>query len=164
MTEIEVVTSIGAPPAVCFDLALDADFHADSLASTGERVVARPAGGLLALGDEVTFEGRHLGMRRRLTARIEAFDRPRHFRDVMTRGAFRSFVHDHHFEAVGAGTRMVDRVRFAAPGGMLGVMVERAVLRRYLMRLLTERGQALKREAERRALLVPGTPHHGDER
>ncbi len=150
MTEIEVVTPIDAPPDVCFDLALDVDFHAASLASTDERIVAGPPGRLLALGDEVTFEGRHLGVRQRLSARVVAFDRPRHFRDVMTRGAFRSLVHDHHFEAVGAGTRMVDRVRFAAPGGLLGVVVERAVLRRHLVRILTERGQALKREAERR--------------
>ena len=148
MTDLEVHTHIAAPPEVCFDLARDLDVHARSLAHTGERVTARPTHSRLELGDEVEFEGRHLGVRQRLRARIEAFDRPHHFRDVMVRGAFRSFAHDHVFEPRAGGTLMRDRLRFAAPLGPLGVIVERMVLRPYLRRLLAARGQAIKATAE----------------
>lgn len=151
MTKLEIVTSIAAPPEVCFDLARDVDFHARSLAHTGERVTHRPARPLLELGDEVEFEGRHLGVRQRLRARIEAFDRPRHFRDVMVRGAFQSFAHDHVFEPSAGGTVMIDRLQFAAPLGPLGVAIERAVLAPYLLRLIAARGREVRRAAEERA-------------
>ena len=117
MTRLEIRTHIDAPPEVCFDLARDVDFHARSLAHTGERVTVRPNHGLLRLGDEVEFEGRHLGVRQRLRARIESFDRPRQFRDVMVTDAFRSFIHDHVFEPSAGGTLMRDRLQFAAPSG-----------------------------------------------
>ena len=148
MTEIEICTSIAAPPDVCFDLARDVEFHAQSLEHTGERVTLRPAHPLLRLGDEVEFEGRHIGVRQRLRARITAFDRPRHFRDEMVRGAFRVFVHDHLFEPTPGGTTMRDRIRFAAPLGVFGLAVERAVLAPYLRRLIAARGQAIREAAE----------------
>lgn len=158
MTELEVQTRIAAPPDVCFDLARDVDFHAESLGHTGERVTDRPDRALLELGDEVEFEGRHLGVRQRLRARVVAFDRPHHFRDVMVRGAFRRFEHDHIFERVAGGTLMRDRLRFGAPLQPLGVVVERVVLRPYLARVIAARGQAIRHAAERAA------SHPSDER
>ena len=148
MTEFEVKTFIAASPERCFDLARDVDFHARSLAHTGERVVERTGQGLLVLEDEVTFEGRHFGVRQRLRARITAFDRPRYFRDEMVRGAFRSFLHDHVFEPTSGGTMMRDRLQFAAPGWPLGVLVERFVLRPYLARLVAARGHGIRQAAE----------------
>ncbi len=150
MTHLEIQTYIAAPPETCFDLARDIDFHARSLAHTGERVVDRPDDALLELGDEVEFEGRHFGVRQRFRARIESFDRPRQFRDVMVRGAFRSFVHDHLFEASEGGTWMQDRIQFAAPFWPLGIVVERVVLRPYLARLIAGRGREIKEAAEGR--------------
>ncbi|MEM7788713.1 MAG: SRPBCC family protein [Bacteroidota bacterium] len=148
MTTLEVVTRIHATPGACFDLARDVDVHAESLAHAGERVTLRPDHARLRLGDEVEFEGRHLGVRQRLRARITAFDRPHHFRDEQVRGAFRSFVHDHEFVPEADGTRMTDRIRFQAPGGPLGVLVERVILRPYLTRLIARRGRELKHLAE----------------
>jgi len=76
-------------------------------------------------------------------------DRPRFFQDRMVRGAFKSFEHDHLFEAVGDGqTRMIDVLRFAAPGGWLAWPIERWVLLPYLRRLIDQRGEALKAMAE----------------
>ncbi len=153
MTTLEVQTHIAAPPHICFDLARDIDFHARSLAHTGERVTRRPDHRLLELGDEVEFEGRHLGVRQRLRARIESFDRPHQFRDVMVRGAFRSFAHDHMFESTIGGTLMRDRIQFVAPFGLIGTAVERVVLRPYLTRLNTARGREIKEAAERTPLV-----------
>ena len=151
MATFEIRTEIAAPPEVCFDLARDVAFHARSLAHTGERIVHQPAGDLLELGDEVEFEGRHLGVRQRLRARITALERPRWFRDEMTRGAFAAFVHDHLFEATASGTRMTDRIRFEAPLGAIGRLVARTILRPYLSRLIAQRADEIRREAERRA-------------
>ena len=155
VASFEVVTEIDAPPAGCFDLARDVDFHVQSLQHTGERVVGGVQTGLLGTGDEVTWEGRHLGVRQRLTSRITAFDPPRWFQDRMIKGAFRSFEHDHHFEASPTGgTIMRDVVRFGSPAAGFGWLVDRVVLRPYLRRLIRQRGVAIKLEAERRRAAV----------
>ncbi len=148
MLKFEIETLIVASPEICFDLARDIDFHAQSLAATSEIVVDRPARGLLELADEVEFEGRHLGVVQRHRARIMAFDRPWHFRDEMVHGAFRAFVHDHDFEVRSNGTLMRDRVQCSAPLGILGRLVEIIVLKPYLRRLIRARARAIKVEAE----------------
>ena len=148
LARIEITTRIQAPPQRCFDLARDLDFHRQSLAHTGERIVAGRAGGLIGPGEEVTWEARHFGIRHRHTAAITQFDAPRHFRDVMTKGRFRRFEHDHWFTADGDGTVMRDVLEFASPLGWLGRLVDGLVLRSYLTRLLQRRAEALRREAE----------------
>lgn len=148
MPVVTVETIIRAPIERCFDLARDPEFHTRSLAHTGERVVARTGSGLLALGDEVTFEGRHFGIWQRLTARITRFEPPRLFEDRMVRGAFRSFSHLHAFRPTEAGTVMTDTFEYQAPFGPLGILAERLLLTPYLRRLLTTRAANLKRHAE----------------
>ena len=139
---------IAAVPAVCFDLARSVDAHIASAGASGERAAAGVTSGLLGLGDEVTWRGRHFGIVQELTSRITAFDRPRYFRDEMVRGPFRRLVHDHYFEAIAGGTRTRDVFDFAAPLGVLGRFVERGMLTGYLRRFLAERARVLKRLAE----------------
>lgn len=148
MAAFRIVTTIAAPIEVCFDLARDIDFHTRSLGETGERAVAGCTTGLIGMGESVTWEAKHLGVRQRLTAEVTAFDRPAYFRDVMTRGAFKSFAHDHRFEARDGGTVMTDEVEFRSPLGPLGRLVDWLFMAGYLRRLLEGRCQALKREAE----------------
>jgi ligand-binding SRPBCC domain-containing protein len=148
MARFRIVTEIAAPIEMCFDLARDIDFHTRSLGDTGERAVAGRTSGLIGLGESVTWEARHLGVRQRLTAEVTVVERPTYFRDVMTRGAFRSFAHDHRFEARAGGTVMTDEVEFRSPLGPLGWLVDRLFLTGYLWRLLEGRCLAIKREAE----------------
>lgn len=135
---------IDAPIERCFDAARDLDLHVNSMQHTNERAVAGRMSGLIELDEEVTWRGRHFGVTQHFTSRITAFDRPRHFRDEMQRGAFRSFVHDHYFVAENGGTKMTDVLVFAAPLGILGLLAERLFLRRYLERLLTARAEAIR--------------------
>ena len=104
--------------------------------------------GLIELNEEVTWRARHFGVTQHFTSRVTAFDRPRHFRDEMQRGAFKSFVHDHEFAAVEGATIMIDIVVFAAPLGVLGLVAERVVLRAYLEHFLTRRALVIKEAAE----------------
>jgi len=66
----------------------------------------------------------------------------------MTRGAFRSFAHDHRFEAIDGRTVMTDEIKFRSPLGPLGWLVDSLFMTVYLRRLLEGRCQAIKREAE----------------
>jgi ligand-binding SRPBCC domain-containing protein len=144
-----VETEIAAPVERCYFLSLSIDLHTESTAQTGERAIAGVTHGLIGLGETVTWQGRHFGLMVTHETLITKYDRPSHFQDVMVRGAFRSFVHDHFFEAdTKGGTRMRDELRFAAPLGALGWLAEKLVLRRYLRRFLVERNGAIRRAAE----------------
>ena len=143
-----MATTIEAPPERCFDLARDVGAHLRSTAGTEERAVGGVTVGLLELGDEVTWEARHLGIRQRLTVRISRFERPRLFEDVMVRGAFASLRHVHEFVPRDGGTTMLDTFTFASPLGPLGAIVDRVYLAGYMRRFLIARANELKRMAE----------------
>lgn len=145
---IQLSTSIAAPPERVFDLARSIDAHQQSVEGTHERAVAGVTHGLIGMGEEVTWEARHLGVKQRLTVRITGFERPWRFQDCMVSGAFKSMKHDHEFVAQPPGTLMVDRFEFQSPCGILGWLVDRAFLCGYMRRLLVRRNQVLKNMAE----------------
>lgn len=159
MAMIELVTLIFAPIERCFDLSRSIDLHVASTSRSDEHAVGPRTTGLLALGEEVTWSARHFGVRQRLTSRITAFDRPRHFRDSMVTGAFKRFDHDHFFVAMGDTTEMRDVFDFESPLGFLGRIADALVLTGYLRRFLIERNEVIKQAAESegwRALLPTG--------
>ncbi len=150
MPEIRIETVIRAPRQTCFDLARSVSAHIGSTADTGERVVAGRTSGLLTLGEEVTWEARHLGVRQRLTARITRMEPPHVFVDEMVQGAFAEFRHTHEFEEQPPGsTLMRDVFAYRAPLGPLGRIADALFLERYMRRFLEKRAAFLKDEAER---------------
>lgn len=148
MPVIRLETIIHAPPEVCFDLALDVEVHTASVAASGERAVAGVITGRMALGDWVTWEATHFGVRQRLTAVITECDRPRCFVDEMREGAFERFRHFHGFEAIEGGTRMLDVFDYTSPLDWLGRAADALFLEAYMRRLLVERVGHLKAIAE----------------
>jgi len=145
---IRLETRIAAPARRCFLLALSIDLHMDSTAGTRERAVAGVTTGLIAHGESVTWRGRHFGLMLQHTSKIARYEPPVFFQDVMTAGAFKSFVHDHRFQQHGGVTVMQDELKFSAPLGVLGSMAESLVLRSYLACFLRERNQFVKQVAE----------------
>jgi ligand-binding SRPBCC domain-containing protein len=148
MTVIDLTTEINAPIERVFDLARDLDLHARSMVHSGERAVAGRTTGLVEVGDTVTWRARHFGLWWSLTSRITAVEAPTRFEDVQERGPFAWFRHEHRFEIVGGVTRMRDHWEHRSPFGLIGRIVDRLVLRRYMQSLLVTRNAALKREAE----------------
>jgi ligand-binding SRPBCC domain-containing protein len=148
MPVIVIETRMSAPIERCFDLARDVEAHVRSAAATDERLVGPKQTGLLELGDEVTFEARHLGIRQRLTARVVEYDRPRRFVDEMVSGAFASLRHVHEFVPYGATILMRDTVTWRSPLGPLGMLADHLFLMRHMRRFLTAKQQLLKEEAE----------------
>jgi ligand-binding SRPBCC domain-containing protein len=67
----------------------------------------------------------------------------------MVKGAFKSFVHDHHFEEQDGATTMRDVLQFSSPFGFVGSVVDRIFMTGYLERLIVRRCEAVKRVAER---------------
>jgi ligand-binding SRPBCC domain-containing protein len=162
---VEVVTDIAASAATVFDLELDMDVHAASLAGHQERVRTSTGRPQLGLGDVVTLRARHFGVTWRMTSQVVELDRPHRFVDVQVAGPFRRFRHEHVFVPTPGGTRMTDRVAFTAPLGAPGAAVGRLVVGPYLRRLLQQRGAHVRSVAEgqegRPAPLPVPRPAHG---
>ena len=100
------------------------------------------------MGETVTWRARHFGIPFTMTSKVTELERPRRFVDEQISGPFHSFRHEHIFEATGDATTMTDRVRFTSPLGVVGRLVERLVLGRYLRQLIEQRGHYVKTVAE----------------
>lgn len=148
MPELRLETSIAAPIERCFDLSRSIDLHQLSLAKTREEAIAGVTSGLIGVNEQVTWRATHFGVRQTLTSRIVQYDRPRHFRDTMVEGIFRSFDHDHYFEERDGSTLMTDVFAWKSPLGPLGVLADKLFLMAYLRRMLEERNRTIKRVAE----------------
>jgi ligand-binding SRPBCC domain-containing protein len=148
MAVIRLETRIAAPLERVFDLARSINAHQDSTTGTGEKAIAGVVTGLIGAGGEVTWEAKHFGVRQRLKVRITQFDPPRHFQDIMVKGAFAHMTHDHFFEPNDGGTLMVDRFEFRAPLGVLGRIAEAVFLTGYMRRFIKRRNAILKQTAE----------------
>lgn len=148
MTIIELETHILAPIERVFDLARCIDLHMDSTGTTGERVVAGRRAGLIGLGETVTWEARHFGVRQQLESEITDYRHPHMFEDSMRKGAFKSLRHVHSFEETEQGTLMRDLFHYEAPFGICGRLAESIFLTRYLQHFLKEKNTHLKEIAE----------------
>ena len=71
---------------------------------------------------------------------ITAWEPPHRFVDDQVRGPYRWWRHEHVFEAVDGGTRAVDRVDYAPPGGRVA---NRLLVQRDLERIFAYRQQVL---------------------
>jgi ligand-binding SRPBCC domain-containing protein len=144
MEMIRFQTWINAPVERCFLLSLNIDLHVASTSSSREQAIEGVTAGIIGEGQTVTFRGRHFGLWRRHTSRIEVVRPYSYFRDVMVAGFFRRFEHEHHFATMDDGTRMRDEIVFSAPWGAPG----RILARRRLTELLLKRNAVIKRVAE----------------
>lgn len=144
MPLIQLETYIHAPTERCFDCSLSVDAHRNSVAHTRERAVAGVTEGFLRLGDIVTWEAVHFGIKQHLTVKITEYERPFRFTDEMLRGAFQEMKHVHEFVPQPDGTLMIDRFLFRAPLGILGWLADTLVLTRYMRNLLLMRNSHLK--------------------
>ncbi|MEK3806319.1 SRPBCC family protein [Bacillus sp. FSL H8-0547] len=140
---------IQAPIEICFDLSRSVDVHMETTGKTQERAVDGVTSGLMELGDSVTWEAVHLGVRQTLTAKIIEMEKPYRFTDVMVKGAFRSFTHTHEFQESGTGTIMKDVFSYESPFGIFGKTADLLFLERYMKKFIAARALELKRIAEK---------------
>jgi ligand-binding SRPBCC domain-containing protein len=148
---IRLDTVIAAPIADCFDLSLSVDAHTASMSASGERAIRGVTGGVMKLGDTVTWRARHFGIPFRMTSAITEYEYPSRFVDEQRQGPFQRWWHEHRFTALANGeTQMMDIVRFRSPLGPLGYVADRLVLDHYLPRLLGQRNAWLKATLEAR--------------
>jgi ligand-binding SRPBCC domain-containing protein len=141
MITIRLTTWVNAPMERCFRLATSVHFNRATRPASA-------AADAFQVGDTFDRSGWKLGLRMSNTSRIEEVRPFTYFREVMVDGGFRWFEHEHHFTPVDDGTRVRSEVRFSEGMGPVGLLLERVLLRRYVMKLLMERHMRLKRGVE----------------
>ncbi|MDI3322517.1 SRPBCC family protein [Pinibacter soli] len=148
MPTIHITTFIAAPVERVFDLSRSIDLHKKSMPHTEEQAIAGTISGLIGMNESVTWQARHLGKKRVLQSKITALQKPEMFTDEMQKGDFKKMKHDHHFKPVANGTIMVDVVHFEAPYGVIGKLVSKLFLTKYLNKLIEQRNAVIKEYAE----------------
>ncbi len=148
MPIIKIELTVDAPVERVFDLARCIDLHEATMLKHKEKAISGVTKGLIEMGESVTWEATHFGIKQKLTSKITAFERPKHFRDSMVKGAFRRFDHDHFFERGGEQTLMKDVFDYDSPLGILGKIAEALFLEKYMREMLAERNKIIKKIAE----------------
>ena len=148
MPTIHLTTFVAAPPERVFDLARSIDLHRKSMAHTGEEAIAGTTSGLIGLDETVTWKAKHLGKTRVLRSRITEMKPPFSFTDEMVDGDFRSIRHEHHFKRIDNGTLLIDLFHFESPFGVMGRLLNRIYLTKYMKTLLELRNKSIKEYAE----------------
>lgn len=145
---IKLITKINAPINRCFELSTSIDLHKISASKSKEEAISGRTEGLIVLNETVTWRAKHFGIWHTMEVKISEYDRPIYFIDEMVEGTFKFMKHKHEFRQEGNRTIMIDHFDFASPLGVLGKVVDKLILRRYMRNFLLERNQIIKEFAE----------------
>ncbi len=148
MPIIKLEITINAPIERVFDLARCIDLHEETMSKHNEKAIAGITKGLINLGESVTWEATHFGVRQKLTSKITEYKHPVHFQDSMIKGAFKCFTHDHFFEENKAKTIMRDVFDYSSPLWFFGKIADILFLEKYMKQMLEERNNLIKKVAE----------------
>ena len=148
MSKIYLTTIIKADINTVFDLSRDIDLHQKSTFKTGEKAIVGRTSGLIELGETVTWRAKHLGFYQTHTSKITEMENPNKFTDVMLKGRFKSFKHQHIFKQEGKNTIMTDILEFESPFGIIGKLFNRFFLKNYMRNFLLVRNIMIKKIAE----------------
>ncbi|MFW0714287.1 SRPBCC family protein [Pedobacter sp. N23S346] len=149
MAIILLKTLINAPIGKCFDLARSIDLHLQSMQFSKEEAIAGRQSGLINLSETVTWKASHFKIYFTMKIKITEMGYPQLFVDEMVSGPFKKLHHQHLFKSLDTKTEMTDIFEFVAPAGLLGKLVTWLILKRYMRKLLFERNQMIKMEAEK---------------
>jgi len=96
-------------------------------------------------GDVIVFKVQGFGVVQTIEHRIERLDRPALIVETQVKGPMKSWRHEHMLESSKDGTRMMDRVTFQPPGGVLGFLVRESTILESLEDGFQHRSDELKR-------------------
>jgi len=120
MPVFEHVTALACPPARLFDfLVRPANLVQVWPPELHAKVTEAPE--RFALASRFTVAIRRFGIPQSITSEITAFEEGVSFTDVQVKGPFAKLIHTHRVEPDGAGCKMLDRIEYEAPGGLLGL-------------------------------------------
>lgn len=104
---------------------------------------------VVELGSRLLLEIQAFGQSQRTMHEIVEFDPHRQFSEQQIKGPLRAWVHDHIVEELSDGAcRLVDRIRFEPPGGLVGLLMNESRLKGLLQKSFAHRYGEIKRRLE----------------
>lgn len=98
----------------------------------------------LTLGSKITAQVKKFGVPQKITNEVTAFEEGVGFTDVQVSGPFKKFEHTHRVEQTVDGTRIIDRIEYEAPGGLVGLLLTNKKIHEYLETLDAYRAERFK--------------------
>lgn len=83
---------------------------------------------VISSGIELEFEVRAYGQPQTIVHEIIAVDRPRRIFERMLHGPLEEFEHEHLFEDDNGAVKLIDRITFVPPKGLIGLLLTEARL------------------------------------
>jgi ligand-binding SRPBCC domain-containing protein len=99
---------------------------------------------ILALGARLTWQGRRWGLTQKIIQEVASFAAEKLIIVEQKQGPFKRWVQAHHFEPSETGTRIIEKIEFDPPGGMLGFLVNEKSIRKELENVAAYRASKLR--------------------
>lgn len=143
MPHFEMVETVPAPLARVFDFfSHPANLLKISPPELHFRMLDGPE--QLQLGARLTLQGRRWGLSQRVVSEVTVWEPEQRFVDEQREGPFKKWIHTHDFEALAeGGTRVMDRIDYETPGGMLGFVITPKAVERDLKWIFEYRREKL---------------------
>jgi ligand-binding SRPBCC domain-containing protein len=146
----EAAAEFACSPAALYDFLLrPGNIPKISPPELNVRLVEAPE--IAEVGSRITLEARNLGMRHRLSVLITGLEPERLVADEQVEGPFRKYRHQRRLTETSGGVLLAETIDYEPPGGMLGLLLSKARLEKYVKDTHDFRITAM------RALLNPAT-------
>lgn len=99
---------------------------------------------VLALGERIVWSGRRWGVSQKIIQEVTVFEFDKRVAVEQKQGPFARWIHGSQFEATDAGTRIVESIEYAPPGGLLGLLVTADAMRKEMDKLVAHREKKLR--------------------
>lgn len=100
---------------------------------------------IVSQGSRVVIHMMTMGQLQKATHEIATFDRPSLIVEVQVEGPMKAWRHEHIFEEADGQTRMIDRIEYTRPGGIIGLLLTDARVTDMLEENFFQREQNLRR-------------------
>lgn len=154
MTKLYFETIINTKKEIIFNASRNIDLHKESLGKSNEKAIGGRKNGLIELGETVTWSGKHFGFNLKHESKITQMKIYDSFTDEMINGKFKTFIHHHKFIAQDDIVLMIDELYYDVPYGLLGRIFNFFILKKYLIKIITERNDFLKSITEKQSGLI----------
>lgn len=148
MPSIHLTTFIAAPVERVFDLSRNLTIYKLLLKDRKEKLTSVAASNLVAHGETITIQAKHMGKTRLITTRITDLKKPSSFVQEQVKGDLGHFKHEHYFKTVQNGTLLIDMIDFDGPRDVLGKLIGKIYLKNYLVQFLEKRNKLIQQYAE----------------
>ena len=148
MPSLHLTTFIAAPVGRVFDLSRNLAVCKYVFNSRKETFSSGVGANLLSNGETVTITAKHAWKKRSSMLRLTVLQKPFLFVEEQVKGDLQNFRHEHHFKEVNNGAIMIDLVEFGLPRDIIGKLLAKMYLRKYLEELILKRHEAIKLYAE----------------